>query len=78
MTVLAAPVQAARAPLLLEWPTSVEVAAGRRIRVLAHRFIDPYDVAVSAGGLLYVVETSQAGWLVRAAPSGRATPIPTG
>lgn len=43
------------------------MADGRRLESVRHLFFDPYDVAASAGGSLYVVDTSVSGRLYRVA-----------
>jgi sugar lactone lactonase YvrE len=52
-------------------------AAGKPLGAIGPRFHDPYDVAVAAGGTLYVVETAEQGWLVQVDPNGRARTVPT-
>jgi sugar lactone lactonase YvrE len=46
------------------------IADGRRLAFVGPRFHDPYDVAVSRGGTIYVLDTAAAGRLYRIAPDG--------
>jgi streptogramin lyase len=51
------------------------MADGRRLGSPKHVFSDPYDVAVTAGGSLYVVDTGASGRLYRVAPNGATTAV---
>lgn len=51
------------------------LADGRRLGSVKHVFFDPYDVATSVGGALYVVDTSASGRLYRVAPNGTTTVV---
>jgi len=48
---------------------------GRRLGSVPHVFSDPYDVAATADGSVYVVDTGASGRLFRVAPSGRTTAV---
>jgi NHL repeat len=51
------------------------MADGRPLGFVKHLFFDPYDVAASADGSLYVVDTSVSGRLYRVAPTGTTTVV---
>jgi streptogramin lyase len=49
--------------------------SGRRFGAVGPRFADPYDVAVTRDGTVYVVDTAALGSVKRVAPSGATTTL---
>jgi serine/threonine protein kinase, bacterial len=50
-------------------------AAGRRLGVVGPAFGDPYDLALAPGGVIYVVDTAQSGYVRRVAGDGTVTTV---
>jgi streptogramin lyase len=50
-------------------------ATGKRLGYLSPTFGDPYMLALAPGGVLYVVDTAQTGYIRRVAPDGTVTTV---